>query len=430
MCKINVIREKKRATMILSVIIVNYRVKYFLELCLHSVGKAIRGLDAEIIVVDNHSGDDSLAYLGPRFPGVKFLASPENVGFARANNLALGEAKGEYILFLNPDTILPEDAATHCLAFLRATPRIGGLGVRMIDGGGHFLKESRRGFPTPWVGFCKLTGLAALFPRSRFFSGYYLGYLPADAAHPAPVLSGACLWVSRAILGEVGSFDEQFFLYAEDIDLSFRIGQAGYANYYTPGVTIVHFKGESTRKDIAYVRQFYRAMRQFRRKHFNKRLPAFFNWGIQAAIRLREVWAAAGKRIGDGPEPGMQDAPGSRIGGGQGEEIGVAPDRVKGGGVRIFVRGEAEEVLLCEGERFSFREGIGWLEENGRAGSRRVWFHAAGSDSAVGSPDRNDRGTVFTFEPSPGEQPLDESPADEPSDGVSPAARRPATGGL
>jgi GT2 family glycosyltransferase len=383
--------------MILSVIIVNYQVKYFLELCLHSVEKALKGLEAEIIVVDNNSGDDSLAYLRPRFPGVNFQANTENTGFARANNQALAQARGEYILFLNPDTLLPEDIATHCLAFLAATPRIGGLGVRMVDGSGQFLKESRRGFPTPWVGFCRLSGLSALFPHSRIFSTYYLGHLPADRAHPAPVLSGACLWVSRAILTEIGAFDERFFLYAEDIDLSYRIEQAGYVNFYHPAATIVHFKGESTRKDIRYVQQFYRAMRQFRQKHFNKGLPAVFSWGIGAAIRLREGWTlVAGllRRSGDGQAG--NDPLRTYI---QGDALEIARVRksVAASGSRVIVEKEeaADELLLCEGESFSFRECIGRLEAMKKSAGPRVWFHAGGSGSAVGSPDRKDRGEVL-----------------------------------
>lgn len=426
----------------LSVIIVNYQVKYFLELCLHSAEKALRGLDAEVIVVDNHSADDSLAYLRPRFPRVQFLANEENLGFARANNQALKQARGEVILFLNPDTILPEDIATKCLAFLAATPRIGGLGVRMIDGSGHFLKESRRGFPTPWVGFCRLSGLAALFPRSRAFSGYYLGHLPIDTAHPAPVLSGACLWMRRAILDEIGAFDEQFFLYAEDIDLSYRIEQAGYTNYYNPAVTIIHFKGESTRKDIRYVRQFYRAMRQFRQKHFNKGLPAFFNLGIQGAIQMRAGLAGIGRLLrrdrqapnDQQPSPNECKPPsnGTRpspngdnpaISPNSPTRIRVAGDPMEAARVRSILAargatfaedGQAEgddqkagDLLLCEGAGFSFRDGIAQLESigretmgrriSGRAGIRRVWFHAEKSDSAVGSPDRKDQGDVWVL---------------------------------
>jgi glycosyltransferase involved in cell wall biosynthesis len=175
--------------MVFTVIIVNYRVRHFLELCLYSVSKALADIEAEIIVVDNHSGDGSVAALEPLFPAVQFIANEENTGFAVANNQALRRARGEYVLFLNPDTILPEDYARICLDFLRDKPNAGGLGVRMIDGSGRFLKESRRGFPSPWVAFCRLSGLSALFPRSRHFARYYLGHLPENGSHPAPVLS-------------------------------------------------------------------------------------------------------------------------------------------------------------------------------------------------------------------------------------------------
>ncbi|GGB10943.1 hypothetical protein GCM10011511_38150 [Puia dinghuensis] len=383
--------------MTLSVIIVNFRVKYFLELCLHSVEKAVRSLEAEIIVVDNHSGDDSLDYLRPRFPAVRFIANKENLGFGRACNQALAQANGEYILFLNPDTILPEDFALHCLSFLVAIPRIGGLGVRMVDGSGHFLKESRRGFPTPWVGFCRLTGLSALFPRSRFFSTYYLGHLPANAPHPAPVLSGACLWVSRAILDKVGGFDEQFFLYAEDIDLSYRIENAGYRNFYYPGTTIVHFKGESTLKDIRYVRQFYRAMRQFRRKHFNKGLPAFLDLGVQAAIQVRAGVAAVMGGFGGGAKaPGNGERVRTFLRG-DATEIARLKPLLAASGESVIVdhQQEASELLFCEGESFSFKESIQQLQRVGKAGRWRVKFHASGSGSAVGSPDRNGRGEAI-----------------------------------
>src|SRR5882757_7760504 len=192
----------------LSDIIVTYRVRYFLELCLHSVQKPLQGLDAEVFVVDNNSADGSVEYLRPLFTDVRFIANTENTGFARANNQALQLARGKYILFLNPDTILPEDFADRCLSFLQSTPDAGGLGVRMVDGSGLFLKESRRGFPSPWVAFCKLSGLTALFPRQRRFATYYLGHLPQDKTSPAPVLSGACFWVARAVLEKTGGFDE------------------------------------------------------------------------------------------------------------------------------------------------------------------------------------------------------------------------------
>jgi N-acetylglucosaminyl-diphospho-decaprenol L-rhamnosyltransferase len=385
----------------LSVIIINYQVKYFLELCLRSVEKAVKGMEAEIIVVDNHSIDGSLVYLQPQFPEVRFLANTENKGFGRANNQALEQASGEYILFLNPDTVLPENFADQCLAFLATTPGIGGLGVRMIDGSGQFLKESRRGFPTAWVGFCRLCGLATLFPHSRIFSGYYMGYLPPDKAHPAPVLSGACLWVRRAILQEIGSFDEQFFMYGEDIDLSYRIEQAGYSNYYYPGVTMVHYKGESTRRDIRYVRQFYRAMHQFRRKHFGKGQPVFIEGGIRLAIQIRAGLAAAANffrksrngqpRSGDEP----QDSGLRTCILGDAMEAGWVRLRLEAAGKRLIVeKGQkADEWLLCEGESFSFQEGIEQLEKLGKQG--RVLLHAAGSGVAVGSPNRKGQGEAL-----------------------------------
>src|SRR5580692_1396037 len=212
----------------ISVIIVNYRVPYFLELCLHSVRKALQGLDAEIIVVDNHSGDGVVDLLRPLFPEVNWIVNTENEGFSLANNQALSQSTGDNILFLNPDTVVPEDFVRRCLSFIGTVPNAGGLGVRMIDGSGRFLRESRRGFPTPWVAFCKLSGLTALFPRSRRFAQYYLGHLPSARTSPAPVLSGACFFVSRSALDRVGSFDETFFMYAEDIDLSYRLETAGY----------------------------------------------------------------------------------------------------------------------------------------------------------------------------------------------------------
>jgi GT2 family glycosyltransferase len=380
---------------ILSIIIVNYRVRYFLELCLHSAEKALSGLDAEIIVIDNHSGDGSVEALQPQFPRVKFLLSPTNEGFAKANNLALQQAKGQNILFLNPDTILPEDLPRICLDFLVGKPNAGGVGFRMIDGSGRFLHESRRGFPTPWVAFCKLSGLSALFPRSRFFAAYYLGHLPARTSHPAPVLSGACLWVSRAILEKIGGFDERFFMYAEDIDLSYRIEQAGYLNYYLADTTIIHFKGESTQKDIRYVRQFYKAMSQFRRKHFRRGLPKLFNAVMEAGI-----WIRAGFRSVAIPVPPSKFTSHPRYyPTGDPQEANRTKEALTRAGLTLAENREtATDILFCEGKSFTFRECISALETAAlyRTG-QQARFHAAGSHSATGSPDRNGRGETLVF---------------------------------
>ncbi|HEX4374585.1 MAG TPA: glycosyltransferase family 2 protein, partial [Puia sp.] len=219
-------------TVTLSIIIVNYNVKYFLEQCLCSVRKAIEKIEAEIFVVDNNSTDDSIDYLQSKFPGVKFILNKGNEGFGKANNRALSLAKGKYILFLNPDTIVAEDSLEKCISFLESNKNAGALGVKMIDGSGNYLKESKRGFPSGWSAFCKLSGLTALFPHSKIFSKYYLGNLSERENQIIDVVSGAYFFVRKETLDKTGGFDEQFFMYAEDIDLSYRVQQSGFLNYY------------------------------------------------------------------------------------------------------------------------------------------------------------------------------------------------------
>ena len=280
----------------LSVIIVNYNVKYFLELCLCSVQKACEKIMAEIIVVDNHSSDNSREYLEPRFPQIKFTWNNENTGFAKANNRALAMAKGDYILFLNPDTVLPEDGIENCMAFFRANPSAGAIGVRMVDGSGKFLKESKRAFPSPLTALYKLTGLANLFPSSKIFAKYYLGHLSQYETHEVDVIAGAFMMISRDVLKRTGSFDEIFFMYGEDIDLSYRIQQAGYKNIYLATTTIIHFKGESTGKgSMNYVRLFYKAMHLFVKKHYSGTLAGIFVFFIQAGILCRAALSAIGR---------------------------------------------------------------------------------------------------------------------------------------
>jgi N-acetylglucosaminyl-diphospho-decaprenol L-rhamnosyltransferase len=389
--------------MVFSVIIVNYRVRYFLELCLYSVSRALADIEAEIIVVDNQSGDGSLEALEPLFPAVQFIANEENTGFAVANNQGLRRARGEYVLFLNPDTILPEDYARICLDFLRDKPGAGGLGVRMIDGSGRFLKESRRGFPSPWVAFCRLSGLSALFPRSRHFAAYYLGHLPENGSHPAPVLSGACLLIRRSVLDIVGGFDERFFMYAEDIDLSFRIEQAGYQNYYTSGTAVIHFKGESTQKDSRYIREFYKAMSLFRRKHFNSGFPALLNKGLDAAIWVRAGVAATirstGRAFRHRHKTGTASLPATWLIGDPSETARVKGLLIHSGKRALAVSPETgDELLFCQGNDFSFRDCIAGLEAAApyRHG-QQVKIHAAGSNSATGSTDRDGRGETLVF---------------------------------
>lgn len=272
----------------LSVIIVNYNVRAFLEQALLSVRRAMRGIEGEVWVVDNHSVDDSVRMVQEKFPEVRLIANRDNPGFAVANNQAIRASAGEYVLLLNPDTLVEEDTFQKCLAFMDAHPEAGALGVKLIDGSGKFLPESRRGFPSPWVAFCKTVGLSAIFPKSRLFNGYYLGYYGEDETHPADVLVGAFMFIRRSALDRAGLLDEAFFMYGEDIDLSYRIKQAGFENYYFPETKTIHYKGESTKKgSLNYVRTFYQAMIIFTRKHFKGGRAGLFILMLQAAIWLR-----------------------------------------------------------------------------------------------------------------------------------------------
>lgn len=278
----------------ISIVIVNYRVKYFLEQALRSVRAALTAhpMEAEIFVVDNHSQDDSLDYLAPRFPEVRFIANTENVGFARANNQAMELATGQYVLLLNPDTVVAEDTLHEVCQFMDSHPDAGGVGVKMLDGNGRFLPESKRGFPTPWVSFCKIFGLSALFPHSRLFGRYHLKYLSPDECHQIDILSGAFMFMRRATLDKSGLLDESFFMYGEDIDLSYRLVLAGYHNYYLP-TPIIHYKGESTKKgSLRYVRIFYEAMLIFFEKHYPHYSKGYY-LAVKFSIFFRAMLAAA-----------------------------------------------------------------------------------------------------------------------------------------
>ena len=252
----------------LSIIIVNFNVKYFLEQALYSILKSGHNLKIEIIVIDNNSTDGSRKYLTPKFPTVKFIWNNHNPGFATSCNMGLDIASGECILFLNPDTIIPEECFNKCLKFIKSKPKCGALGVKMIDGSGSFLKESKRGFPGASASFFRLSGLTFLFPKSKIISAYYAGHLSRDAVNEIDIVAGAFFMVKRSILNKTGGFDSRFFMYGEDIDLSYRIKLAGFKNYYFPEISIIHFKGESTKKSKTYNNIFYGAMHLFVNKHF------------------------------------------------------------------------------------------------------------------------------------------------------------------
>jgi GT2 family glycosyltransferase len=272
----------------LAVIIVNYNVRHFLEQALLSVRKAAEGLSVETWVVDNNSVDDSVAMVQQKFPEVKLIANRENVGFSTANNQAIRLSTAEYILLLNPDTVVQADTFQKTLSFMDSRPDVGGLGVRTIDGSGKFLPESKRGFPSPWVAFCKAFGLSALFPKSPLFNRYYLGYLSEFESHEIEVLVGSFMLMRRSVLDKIGLLDEAFFMYGEDIDLSYRIVKSGFKNYYFADTTIIHYKGESTKKgSLNYVRVFYGAMIIFAKKHFQGQQATSFIALMQAAVWFR-----------------------------------------------------------------------------------------------------------------------------------------------
>lgn len=276
----------------ISIVIVNYNVEHFLEQCLHSVYAALQNIEGEVWVVDNNSVDGSLAMLERKFPQVKLIANKENVGFARANNQAIRQSSGEYILLLNPDTIVEPDTFSKCLDFMDSTPDAGGLGVRMLDGNGKFLPESKRGLPTPAVAFYKIFGLSKLFPKSKKFGSYHLTYLDEYETNAVDVLAGAYMLLRKSTLDEVGLLDEDYFMYGEDIDLSYRITLGGYKNYYFPETRIIHYKGESTKKSsVNYVYVFYHAMQIFAKKHFSLKNARLFNWCINLAIWFRATLA-------------------------------------------------------------------------------------------------------------------------------------------
>lgn len=277
----------------LSIIIVNYNVKYFLEQCLNSILDSNIAFAYEIFIVDNNSTDNSVEYLKSKFreENIYFIENKSNPGFSKANNQAIVLAKGEYILLLNPDTIVGENVLSNVSHFMDSNPTSGAIGVKMMDGSGRFLPESKRGFPSPWASFCKIFGLASIFPKSSLFGAYNLLYLDENNTHEIPILAGAFMMMRKEALDKVGLLDEAFFMYGEDIDLSYRIQQVGYKNYYLPE-PIIHYKGESTDKgDSKYMNAFYGAMRIFYDKYYphNKLFSLLILGGIKSKISLDKL---------------------------------------------------------------------------------------------------------------------------------------------
>ena len=265
----------------LSIIILNYNVRYFLETCILSVQKAIENLDAEIIVVDNNSSDESCRMMKNRFPNVKLIENQENTGFPKGNNIGVKQAKGEYICILNPDTIVAEDTFVKLLTE-SSQLSAGIIGCKLIDGKGNFLPESKRGIPTPWVSFTKIFGLYKVFPKSKLFNQYYAQHLSENQSGNVDILVGAFMVMKRELYNEIGGFDENCFMYSDDIDLSYMALKLGKENYYFHETTVIHFKGESTVKDETYMKRFQEAMNFFYKKHF--RVSILFSFFMKIGI--------------------------------------------------------------------------------------------------------------------------------------------------
>ena len=259
-----------------------------LENCLFSVQRAMQEIGGEIMIIDNNSKDGIKEYLPSKFPGVKFIFNNENSGFAKACNQGSKISTGEYVLFLNPDTVLSETCLTECISFFKTHHDAGAVGVRMLDDKGKFLKESKRGLPSPSTSFYKLFGLTAIFPGSKKIAKYYQGHLPENENNPVDVLSGAFMMIKRPVFEKVDAFDEAFFMYGEDIDLSLRISQSGYKNYYLGKTSITHLKGGSTTYNKKYVRDFYGAMNLFVKKHYNNK-PGIYRLFLHAGIGIRKM---------------------------------------------------------------------------------------------------------------------------------------------
>jgi GT2 family glycosyltransferase len=281
----------------LSIVIVSYNVCDYLRQALLSLQKAAVAVTHEIIVVENASSDGSAEMIREEFPYVKLITSDTNVGFSAACNRGIISSAGDFILILNPDTVVEPDALTLALAFMRSHPEAGASGARMVDGEGQFLPESKRGFPSPMTSFFRFAGVGKLFPRSRLFNAYYLGHLPEDVTCRADILTGAFMLIRREALDKAGLFDTAFFMYGEDIDLSWRITRAGYSNYYLPEVRITHFKGRSATSDeVRSVHYFYSAMIIFARKHLSRswHLPVtacvtVMGFAARSSLRLKRL---------------------------------------------------------------------------------------------------------------------------------------------
>ena len=374
----------------LSVIILNYNVRFFLEQCVFSVQKALENIEGEIIVVDNNSSDDSCAMMKEKFSNIKLIENKENLGFPKGNNIGVAEAKGEYICILNPDTVVAEDTFIKILSTKNWQLNTGIVGCKLIDGTGNFLPESKRGVPTPWVAFTKIFGLYKLFPNSNWFNKYYAQNIAENQSGKVDVLVGAFMVMKRSLYLEVGGFDENCFMYSDDIDLSFMIKKLGKQNYYFADTTVIHYKGESTIRDGLYMKRFREAMQFFYKKHFKK--SVFFDV-------MMKMGAFVFSLIKKNQQKEVQDIIDECVVFSKDEfELNLNKKTTYLNELGLFKNDKTLNIeVIFNVNSFTFKEIIHFMELNK---SSNITFknHVFTSDFMIGSNSSNDRGKVILIE--------------------------------
>ena len=374
----------------LSVIILNYNVRYFLEQCVLSVQKALENIDAEIIVVDNNSQDDSCAMMKQLFPHIKLIENPVNVGFPKGNNIAVAEAKGEYICILNPDTVVAEDTFEKILNFchseLVSESRLGIIGCKLIDGTGNFLPESKRGVPTPWVAFTKIFGL---YKFSNSFGKYYTQHLTENQSGKVDILVGAFMVMKRDLYLQVGGFDENCFMYSDDIDLSYMVQKLGKENFYFHETSVIHYKGESTVRDEKYLKRFREAMQFFYKKHFKK--SVVFDVMMQVGSFLFTIFKQKQQKNT------VRNIDKYIVFSKENIQLSLNKPQEYLTDFKLFANNENLNIeVVFDMNSFSFREIIEFMEKNK---SKNITFknYISQSNYLIGSNNANDRGEVINF---------------------------------
>lgn len=378
----------------LSVIILNYNVRYFLEQCVLSVQQALKGIDAEVIVIDNDSPDDSCAMMKERFPDVHLIENKYNAGFSKGNNIGVDAAKGKYVCILNPDTVVAEDTFTKVLAFAESQKNFGISGVKLVDGRGCFLPECKRGVPTPWVAFTKIGGLYKLLPRREIFNRYYAQHLHEDQTGKVDILVGAFMVMERKLYLEVGGFDEDCFMYSDDIDLSYMVLKKGLRNFYYADTSVIHYKGESTVKDGAYMKRFREAMQFFYQKHF-RRSPQF-----DLLMKVGTLFFAIAKKNKTAPAYHPQHyilvSENEKLREALHAKLGKSIIRTTVIESVLSMRNKKTEVIF-DNEFVRFKEMIAFMEQE-KSNGFTFKIRPAGSSFIIGSNDSNDRGQVIVLD--------------------------------